>query len=283
MFENQNILLISIILLSMYFVYKRQSSENFYGMNHVDYHKYLECCKHYGCNSWICQNYLYYVRPYMKYIGLITSIKFPQRIFSLFKRYNHKTSQFEYFYRKISEYYDYKFHRILLPGRPSPEEKKDKKDIRLRDSITDGEVILVDGEEFIVNMQSREGIPYRSYVHKSLHGSRPHYGRFFGYNAVYDKYYPYLYKRPVHYAISGGFKTTLAPYGRLILQDDKKKKAIIDIFEKEVNPHYNEYRYYIKLGKKFRKIPFTRRLINGEIVELFSMGIPEGKYKVERI
>lgn len=238
MIKNKYLLLLLGIII--YIMYK-QTKESFYGLDFLDSKDYLQCCQKWGCGSWACQQLLLYKKPLIKYVGTIYSTTMPQKIYSMYKKYNNQTASYDYLYRDRNN----KFGFIKLNN----------------DKIKEG-----------FNVSPRYGI------HRLIKGDfdtniKP-YSLFYGYNVGhkinYDHYYPPLYniyKRPVHYSVDGDFMTTIGKYG-ILRPINIENTETLDLYEREIRPNLNEYQYFIKMDEIIIELPNSYKINDGAIIEL---------------
>jgi hypothetical protein len=323
--KNNKIVQLVIIIAIVFVLYKyyNKTKEGFYSLDFMNSSDYLQCCHKYGCGSWICQQLLLYKKPLIKYVGTIYSSVMPQMIYSLYQKYNHTTASYDYLYKTINA--DQNFSFVKLDTKQSlkhgdvvhvSHDDQAHKTVtpKCGPPVTEGfgnNPTTKDGD-FIVNLHNHKRPIYGA--HRLIKGDfdtniKP-YSQFYGYNVGhqidYDHYYPPLYgvyKRPVHYQISGDFMSTTGKYGilrpiqRVVDKrqlgdlsehatdkldkdfDEYNSNDFIEIYEKEVQPYRNEYQYFIKAGDTTIELPNNRKISDGDIIKLPMTG---QIYKFER-
>jgi|APSaa5957512576_1039674.scaffolds.fasta_scaffold86313_1 hypothetical protein len=189
--------------------------------------------------------------PYLNYIGIIYSSTLPQKVFALYELYDGIHSKFEYYYRYIDSYY-YNYEFIQIPTEYD---------------LTDGCKVKIDNSNEVYTVNLR--FPYK----RIAEDIRIFPGSVFHYNPVYDRYHNILYKRPVHYSVSGDFVTSIGKYGILVPVKDKEDKPIIDgdrysLYEKEIDPSTDKYKYYIENNDQYVEINRTTKIIDKEIIQI---------------
>lgn len=189
--------------------------------------------------------------PYLNYIGIIYSSTLPQKVYALYELYDGINSRYEYYYRHIDSYfYNYKF--IQIPT---------------NHDLVDGSKIKIDNSDDVYTVNLR-------YPYKRLSSDIQIYpGRTFHYNPIYDRYNNILYRRPVHYSVSGDFVTSIGKYGTIVPIKGKDNKEIIEgnkytLYEKEIDPSKNIYKYYIEDNDNYVELDKHTKILDGEILQV---------------
>ena len=104
-------LIIIIIIIIIIFFNKNKNKEYFYGLNYIQQHNYLNCCKQFGCKHPICSNYLSANANRLYLTGFLKNKK--NRI-KLYIRQNNNTERDDYFIKLNKKIKKLKLYRNKL-------------------------------------------------------------------------------------------------------------------------------------------------------------------------
>lgn len=158
-------LIIFILVLLLYILYKNGYIEKFYGMNYIQHHEYLKCCNSYGCSHPKCQNFLVHNMSSLNIIGFVyekgTSTG---NILKLYSRKNNNTNRYDYFIKHYNTNDDYLMKQLNITY------------------LYNGDEIYYNNKLYVVSLYENNGLPIYDRV-------RNHY---YDYNYVYNNLYNYL-------------------------------------------------------------------------------------------
>lgn len=238
--NNNTLLLIIVILLVILFYFKQPTLKEGLLDSYQKY-DYLKCCNKFGCNHQNCQNFIYKNQTPMYLIGVLVNINNNKKILDLYKQYNVKSKEYDFYYKYQSD--DMNTFFILVA----------------QNNLLDRDTVTIDDEKYTIYIYSDDIARSNNYHLLNNLTTYPQY-------MLFNPQYSNRIIMP---------QTEIVGYLEGLTNGDK-----LQLHELQVIPLRNIYRYFVLKNGSMLEVLEDGINVEGKLASGDVVNVLNKKYKV---